>query len=533
MKHKIATLTIIILLSSVACSNSLYNLFLIEKDAINSNSYFLNIKKPYLVGRYSLGAINVDGSYNNQRSYSLYMNSFSPVNADSTTQTWFNYNAGSFDYMHTEVGALLKDKYNFHHEFSGKGTSFRGAYTEQPSQTLIESYYYNIGKEDSLETFNFSYMYSQENLNDYYFNGGSFCNDNPQSCLMELEPYESASYFLATKYFKKGKLFNLKSEYQFKTGSYNFFGSKSKVKQYSLNVVIEKDFFNYSIFLEFDKSKYKNSLFESEISTVNFSKISLKRNLPKLFSVIDIVSLSDESRQLHSDIELLVRYKFSDYSFIAFERSIDIQNLFNNALWINHSLSLSLHTPSSYLGDVDFSGSFFSAKSKFHKNMLNNNFEGTVYNGLILSYAHKYKYLNCYFGTGFYQNNHKASNNLIVHQESSFNIKNFKHFELELSPSIKAWKISPFTKVNYRSVGYGQNNQWDFFDYRLLDLSFGFKTSGFMFEYVIHNYNPNNEGISDILGHDELIGVNISGNPSATFPLYQVNYFKVVWHFVD
>ena len=142
-------------------SNTLDHLFLIEQDVINSKSYFLNVNKPYLAGTYSLGAIDVDGSYSNRRLYSLYVSSLFPNSTDSTTHTWFNYNTGSFDYMHTEVGGIFSDWNNYKHTFAGKGTSFRGAYSEHPKETLIESYYYNIDKKDSLSAFNFSYLYNQ------------------------------------------------------------------------------------------------------------------------------------------------------------------------------------------------------------------------------------------------------------------------------------------------------------------------------------------------------------------------------------
>ena len=108
------TLSSLFLLFSIFFPYDFSNLLLIEKDAINSKSYFFNVNKPYLAGSFKLGSIEIDGSFNNQRSYLLYVDSFRPISIDSTANTWFSYNNGSFDYMQTQVGILFKDRKNSH-----------------------------------------------------------------------------------------------------------------------------------------------------------------------------------------------------------------------------------------------------------------------------------------------------------------------------------------------------------------------------------------------------------------------------------
>ncbi|OUW63037.1 MAG: hypothetical protein CBD58_00760, partial [bacterium TMED198] len=532
MKHKIATSTIVVLLLSFLYSNSLDHLFLIEKDVINSKSHFLNINKPYLSGVYSLGAIDVDGSYNNQRLYSLYINSFSPQSIDSTTYTWFNYNTGSFDYMHTEVGAIFSDLNSYNHTFAGKGTSFRGAYSEHPNETLIESYYYNIGKKDSVSSFNFSYMYNQENLLDYSFYGDPSCFQDLQNCLIESSPYESASYYLGAEYLKKGRFFDFILNYQFKTGSYNYFENKNKIKQYNYDIKFIKNIFNKDIFVNINENIYNNSMFKLS-NMIKLAKLGYEDNESKIYSKVNIVILKGIKNQYYSDLEYLMRFPLAWSSLISIQRSFDTQNLFNNALWLNNSLKLSLSPQFENFGKVELSGSIFSAKSRYHINFNNINFESSLYKGSMLSFQYKTNFITFSLNSSYYDIKHEIPNYQIANQESSFNIKNFNSIKVEYAPQFKDWKINPFSKIYYRSLDYGEGNSREYLDYSLLDISFGFRTSGFLFEYVMHNLNPSSKYVSDLFGHDEFIGSDYNVSPSVTFPLYQLNYFQIVWYFLD
>ena len=151
----------------------------------------------------------------------------------------------------------------------------------------------------------------------------------------------------------------------------------------------------------------------------------------------------------------------------------------------------------------------------------------------MLSFQYKTNFITFSLNSSYYDIKHEIPNYQIANQESSFNIKNFNSIKVEYAPQFKDWKINPFSKIYYRSLDYGEGNSREYLDYSLLDISFGFRTSGFLFEYVMHNLNPSSKYVSDLFGHDEFIGSDYNVSPSVTFPLYQLNYFQIVWYFLD